>query len=106
LVDVVRADGHELRDLSLTKRDKLLHELRRRLEWRWKLLEAASLITDAGRASYLDQGAGRTNAKLAFRRLAAPYGEEWLVAPAGFRVKTPKVPLVRFGQPPPGGWPK
>lgn len=104
LVDLVRADGLDLRRRPLTKRATTMMELRRRIGWRLELLESAALISRSGKASYLHEGPGRTGALLAFRRLTGPYSEDWLVAPADFRVRIPKKPVVEFGQPPPGGW--
>lgn len=99
LVDVVRADGLDLRQKPLTERQQKLMELRRRVGWRLELLESSHLTSGKDKPHELNEGPGRAGALIAFRRLSGPYGQDWLVAPPGFRVKIHKSPEVEFGQP-------
>ena len=99
LVDVLRADGTDVRSKPLLERHKKMSELRRRIGWRLELLESSALASGQGKAYELHEGPGRPGTLLAFRRLSGRYGEDWLVAPAEFRIKIPKKPEVEFGQP-------
>lgn len=93
MVDVLRLAGQDVGGQSTRERQALLLELYRMnlaggRHLRLARRELALLATDDnGKQAYAAEGPGRAGDRLAFRRLAAPYDEPWLVAPLGWTTR-------------------